>query len=192
MALGFFATPETPEERAAREARAEQRAAEREAIAAERAAEREARAAEEAAREAEEAAEEAENRRAGFHCLSFWDGSHPRVVTQVQASLNDPDSFKHDETRVTPVSDDGIHEFIMEFRARNGFGGTVRGMATDSYQSVRSGRILRRQPEAQVLVVPVLRKFFRERRRIDSNLGGRSEDHRPFLGVVLMRGAGNP
>lgn len=138
MALGFFATPETPEERAAREARAEQRAAEREAIAAERAAEREARAAEraaeEAAREAEEAVEEAENRRAGFHCLSFWDGSHPRVVTQVQASLNDPDSFEHDETRVTPVSDDGIHEFIMEFRARNGFGGTVRGMAIGTYR----------------------------------------------------------
>lgn len=78
--------------------------------------------------------EQAENRRKGFHCLSSWDGSHRDFVRQVRARLNDPDSFEHDETRVTPVSDEGTHLIFMEFRARNAFGGIVRNTARGSYR----------------------------------------------------------
>jgi hypothetical protein len=69
------------------------------------------------------AAELAENTRKGFHCLSAWDGSHSGTVETVKASLREPDSFEHIETKITPVSADGTHILMMSYRARNGFGG---------------------------------------------------------------------
>ena len=73
----------------------------------------------------------AEDRRKGFHCLSSWDGSHRGVVDSVKAQLRDPESFEHDETRITPAKD-GQHTLIMKYRARNGFGGmnVTTAMAT--------------------------------------------------------------
>lgn len=70
------------------------------------------------AREAEEA-----KRRTGFHCLSAWDGSHRELVDALKTTLREPDSFEHIETRITPVDDNGNHVLMMNYRARNGFGG---------------------------------------------------------------------
>lgn len=101
-----------------------------------REAEREKRKAERLAKRAEEnaaqAAAELENKRKGFHCLSSWSGTHRDVVRMVERQLNDPDSFKHDETLVAPV-ENGRHGFVMRYRAKNGFGGVVVGNATGSY-----------------------------------------------------------
>ena len=75
----------------------------------------------------------AEMQRKGFHCLSSWDGSHSEVVRLVKGELRDPDSFQHVETRVTPVSDQGLHSFTMKYRARNGFGGMNVGVSNGVY-----------------------------------------------------------
>lgn len=74
-------------------------------------------------------AEAAEARRYGFQCLSPWDGSNSAVVDAVKASLRDPSSFEHIETRTTPIDVDGKHVLMMKFRATNGFGGPTVGMA---------------------------------------------------------------
>lgn len=86
-------------------------------------------------RQAEEF-KKAEDRRKGFHCLSPWDGSHREFELLVKRHMNDPDSFEHVSTRVTPVqSDTGRHTIIMEFRGRNAFGGVVTNTAIGSYSS---------------------------------------------------------
>jgi hypothetical protein len=72
--------------------------------------------------EAKQAATSAEDRRKGFHCLSAWDGSNRSFVAQVKAQLRDPGSFEHSDTRITPATA-GKHNIIMEYRAKNGFGG---------------------------------------------------------------------
>ncbi|GMM92246.1 hypothetical protein [Qipengyuania sp. MTN3-11] len=64
----------------------------------------------------------AEDRKAGFHCLSGWDGSNRDFVRQVIISIRNPDSFEHVETSIYP-NDDGEHGAWMTFRAENGFGG---------------------------------------------------------------------
>ena len=124
------------------EARAAERARERrieEAIEAKTAADAKARADEKAAKQAakakKEAAKKAEDRRKGFHCLSMWDGSHRGFVNAVKERMNDPDSFEHDSTKVTPVGvvKPGRHSIVMEFRGRNAFGGMVRNTAVGSY-----------------------------------------------------------
>ncbi|MGV8832553.1 MAG: hypothetical protein ACOH2N_11295 [Devosia sp.] len=102
--------------------------AERDRVAAEQRQTRDAEAAE-AQRVAQgaKAAEEAEEKRKGFHCLSGWDGSQRAVVDWTKENLNDPSSFEHDETRIAPVDAEGNHTLIMDYRAKNGFGGVVRG-----------------------------------------------------------------
>lgn len=65
----------------------------------------------------------------GFHCLSAWDGSL-RDERALKNSLNDPGSYEHVETRITPVNSDGVHTAYVTFRARNGFGGLVLSKAT--------------------------------------------------------------
>ena len=56
--------------------------------------------------------------------FSAWDGSHPGLERLVKRSMNDPDSYEHDETRFV---DKGDHIIVfMKFRGRNGFGGMVR------------------------------------------------------------------
>lgn len=59
----------------------------------------------------------------GLHCLSQWDGSHRGLVEQVKRNLRDPDSFKHVDTAISPATKEGLHRIVMEYRARNGFGG---------------------------------------------------------------------
>ena len=58
----------------------------------------------------------------GEHCLSGWDGANRDLVRQVKASMRDPDSFEHVDTRIYG-NDNGEHGLWMTFRARNGFGG---------------------------------------------------------------------
>lgn len=76
----------------------------------------------------------AEDRRKGFHCLSAWDGSHRDFKKQVKEVMRDPDSFEHISTRVTPEKN-GEHTIIMEYRARNGFGGMNIGTALGTYSN---------------------------------------------------------
>ena len=71
-------------------------------------------------------AEDAEimNRIKGLHCLSSWDGSNRSLVSFVKSGLQEPDSFEHVDTLVTPKSEEtGLHGITMTYRARNGFGG---------------------------------------------------------------------
>jgi len=61
-------------------------------------------------------------------CFSSWDGAHRNLEKMVKASMNDPDSYKHDETR---YSDKGDHLIVhTTFRGKNSFGGTVRSSVT--------------------------------------------------------------
>ncbi len=92
-------------------------------------------AAEQKAAQEQAAAEAERDRKYGFRCLDFWDGSHPGIVRAVKAQLNDPDSFQHDETKVYPVNEEGRNAAFMTFRARNGFGGMVRGKALGSFDN---------------------------------------------------------
>ena len=92
--------------------------------------------------EAARLAQKAEDKRKGFHCLSAWDGSHREVVKNVKRSLNDPDSFEHDQTLVSPVSKEGTHNLTMHFRAKNAFGGYVRGTARATYTNAGCTHVL--------------------------------------------------
>ncbi len=82
--------------------------------------------------------EEAEERRKGFHCLSVWSGSHPTLVRLVKENLNDPGSFEHVETSVTPVHEGEYgpqHGITMKFRAKNMYGALVLNEAQGVYLS---------------------------------------------------------
>ena len=123
----------TPEERAKHEAELEERRAERELQVAERelkaeesAAERNRRRAAQREQEAaRRASQEALDKQRGFHCLSTWNGSHIRLVQAVKRQLDDPGSFKHDRTQVTPVDEAGRHSLVMSFRSKNEYGALV-------------------------------------------------------------------
>lgn len=146
----FFAEPLTEEAKATREAarieaqlKNDVAKAEREAIKTAEKATRDAELAETKARqEAEELAKQEaqlaakkEETRKGFHCLSAWDGSHSNFKRDVKSKMRDPDSFEHISTRVAPISDAGTHAILMEYRARNGFGGMNVGTAGGVYQN---------------------------------------------------------
>lgn len=79
--------------------------------------------AERAAEDTAANAEEADKKRRGFHCLSAWDGSHRELSDAVKRNLRDPRSYEHIETRITPADENGNHVLMMQYRARNGFGG---------------------------------------------------------------------
>ena len=53
-------------------------------------------------------------------------------MARIKSVLNDPDSFEHDETEVTPV-ENGVHVFRMRYRATNGFGAVMRGIAIGTF-----------------------------------------------------------
>lgn len=58
-------------------------------------------------------------------CFSAWDGSHRKLEQLVKAALNDPDSYEHE---TTTYRDTGSTLIVrMVYRARNAFGGYVRG-----------------------------------------------------------------
>lgn len=83
----------------------------------------------------EEVAAKERDKAYGLWCLSAWDGSHPEFVKAVQDRLNDPDSFQHDDTMVWTVRPDGRNQILMAFRAKNGFGGTVRHKAAGTFDN---------------------------------------------------------
>lgn len=70
-----------------------------------------------------------EDRRNARHCRSNWDGSPLKVVDAVKKTLRDPNSFEHDDTRITPVDQAGHNRVVMKYRAKNGFGGMNIGYA---------------------------------------------------------------
>ena len=59
--------------------------------------------------------------------FSKWDGSHVASVAAIKAAINDPDSFKHGETRYWERPDG--FKVMTTFYARNGFGGMVKTRA---------------------------------------------------------------
>jgi predicted nucleic acid-binding Zn ribbon protein len=73
-------------------------------------------------------AEKAEDKRMGRQCLSPWDGANRSFVDAVKSQLRDPDSFEHESTRLAPV-ENGKHAAVMQYRAKNGFGGYNRAIA---------------------------------------------------------------
>lgn len=60
--------------------------------------------------------------------FSAWDGSMPSLERIVKKGMNDPDSYKHDETRYIDKGDYLI--VVMSFRGTNAFGGVVRNSVT--------------------------------------------------------------
>jgi hypothetical protein len=58
--------------------------------------------------------------------FSAWDGSHAATERAIKATLNDPDSYKHYDTRFW-VRHDGSIKVVTQIGARNKFGGMVRG-----------------------------------------------------------------
>ena len=133
---------EPPGSAAAREARERKiiatRKAEEERIAKEKADAEEKKRQEKAVR----LAQKAEDNRKGFHCLTAWDGSHREIVRDVKRLLNDPDSFEHDQTLVSPMSKEGTHNLTMHFRAKNAFAGYVRGTARATYTNAGCTHVL--------------------------------------------------
>ena len=79
--------------------------------------------------QSEERQRQSEEERKGFHCLSAWDGNHNGLEALVRDNLNDPGSMETFETRIWPVVE-GRHRIMMEFGARNIYGGMVRLTAT--------------------------------------------------------------
>ena len=71
------------------------------------------------------AEQKAADKKAGFHCLSGWDGSlvYDRVIKN---SMKNPKSYEHIETRITPEMN-GNHLAVIKYRAQNGFGGMSFG-----------------------------------------------------------------
>lgn len=57
------------------------------------------------------------------HCISSWDGSCPHLESVIKASMNDPDSYKHVETKWWDNNDYAI--VLVKFRGKNAFGGYV-------------------------------------------------------------------
>ena len=83
------------------------------------------------AQDNEQFRQEQEEKRKGFHCLSAWDGNHDGFEELVKANLKDPGSMETYETRISPVNTTtGQHSIIMDFGARNSFGGMARHTAT--------------------------------------------------------------
>ena len=74
------------------------------------------------------------DQRRGFHCLSIYDGSHRDFKQAVKSRLENPSSFKHVETRVTPIKNN-THTIYMKYRAENGLGATITETATGNVLS---------------------------------------------------------
>ena len=60
--------------------------------------------------------------------FSAWDGSHNGLTKRIKESMNDPDSFEHDETTYVDKKDHLI--VTTKFRGKNAFGGVVRNSVT--------------------------------------------------------------
>lgn len=60
--------------------------------------------------------------------VSSWDGSCRPVEKYIKANMNDPDSYKHDKTFVTSLTN-GNFEIKTVFRGKNSFGAMVLNSA---------------------------------------------------------------
>jgi hypothetical protein len=58
--------------------------------------------------------------------FSDWDGSLPKLVEATKEQLNDPGSFEHEKTMFWDR--DSLIVVKMQYTAKNGFGGRVRGL----------------------------------------------------------------
>jgi hypothetical protein len=58
--------------------------------------------------------------------FSAWNGSLPKLVEATKEQLNDPASFEHEKTLFWDR--DSLLVVKMEYTAKNGFGGRVRGL----------------------------------------------------------------
>lgn len=77
--------------------------------------------------------EKASEEQAGFHCLNYYSGALTDLEDAVKSSLRDPSSYEHISTRVTPIRGDKTHAVLVEYRARNGFGGYAIARAAGRY-----------------------------------------------------------
>lgn len=66
--------------------------------------------------------------------FSSWDGSNPEFVTAVKSKMNDPESFKHVETRFNDNNNGTLHLY-MKFQGKNAFGGTITNEATCTFNT---------------------------------------------------------
>ncbi|MCK7494827.1 MAG: hypothetical protein MZW92_29730 [Comamonadaceae bacterium] len=82
------------------------------------------RAAEEARKRQEKMARRSADIQRQF---SGWDGSHPAVEQAIKASLHNPASYEHVETRYSDTGDSLV--VVTKFRATNGFGAIVTNTA---------------------------------------------------------------
>ena len=94
-----------------------------------------------AAAEQAEQKEADDEKAAGMHCVSGWDGSNRSLKTMVRDGTRNPDSFEHIDTRIMPaVANEKTgrleHPVVMRFRAQNGFGGMNLGVAVASVDNV--------------------------------------------------------
>lgn len=64
------------------------------------------------------------------HCGSAWDGTFLQAVDKFKNQLRDPDSFQAIKTHYDTTAND-THKvvFVMDYRAKNGFGGMNVGRA---------------------------------------------------------------
>ena len=56
--------------------------------------------------------------------FSGWDGSHRALEKLIKSSMNDPDSYDHDETIYWDMDDHLVVK--MTFRGKNAFGGVIK------------------------------------------------------------------
>jgi hypothetical protein len=59
--------------------------------------------------------------------FSQWDGSHRNVEAAIKARMNDPDSYKHVETKYKETSTGAV--IYTKFRGKNGFGAVITNAA---------------------------------------------------------------
>ncbi|WP_141673678.1 MULTISPECIES: hypothetical protein [unclassified Gilliamella] len=61
--------------------------------------------------------------------FSSWDGSHRELEKYIKSKMNDPDSFKHVETKYIDNGSDNLI-IVTSFRGKNAFGGVIVNTVT--------------------------------------------------------------
>lgn len=56
--------------------------------------------------------------------FSPWDGSLPKLERIIKKSMNDPDSYEHEETKYWVMDKNLV--VLTTFRGKNAFGGTIK------------------------------------------------------------------
>lgn len=58
------------------------------------------------------------------------------ILWEIKQSLREPNSFEHIRSKATTVDENGVQHILIEFRARNGFGGMniSKAVATVQFQ----------------------------------------------------------